>query len=193
MRKVIALLVVAAAIGFYVVHISNIGKSTQDPTSKTETVGKKDGTKAGKKLKAYKEQLTKNYPESPADVMKVYNELLNIAYSDSMSDEEAHEYVKITRMLYSTALNNLNPEESQYNGLVAEIMAAQKSGIQMVASNIGAVYVLTDEKGNPKQATVTVTHAMTDRGDTRKYIFVKENGLWKINSWESIPKTTTEE
>ena len=192
MRKVIAGLIMICAVGFYVVHLMGIGeKDEKSNPAQNQEVTKE--TEAAKTIEGYEKQLTNDYPEAPADIMTIYDELLEIAYGGKISEEELSQYVKVVRMMYSKGFNELNPEEKQLSGLMQELEQNKEKGVNIVASKIGQVYILKNEKGEETEATVTVAHATNTSSDERQYIFVKEDGLWKINGWKSTQKNTTEE
>lgn len=181
MRKVIALLIMMAAVGFYSFHIMNVGSDKKDTESSQVTAN----DSVEEKLNKYEEEIQNNYPDTPTKVMQLYNRLLDIAYSGQMTDEETGQYVKVVRMLYSDAFAGLNPEEVQLEGLLADLENNKKQDAHIVVSTVGEVYVLQDEKGEQTEAAVTVEHAMNHSGVQRQYLLVKENGKWKINGWES--------
>lgn len=192
MRKVIAGLIMVCAIGFYVVHLLNVGEADEksSPTQNNEVTKE---TEVAKALEGYEKQLTNNYPEAPADIMNIYDALLEIAYGGKISEEELSQYVKVVRMMYSKGFNELNPEEKQLSGLLQELKQNKEKGVNIVASKVGQVYILKNEKGEETEATVTVAHATNTSSDEREYIFIKEDGVWKINGWQSTHKNITEE
>lgn len=192
MRKVIAGLIMVCAIGFYVVHLLNVGE-TDEKSSPTQNNEVTKETEVAKALEGYEKQLTNNYPEAPADIMNIYDALLEIAYGGKISEEELSQYVKVVRMMYSKGFNELNPEEKQLSGLLQELKQNKEKGVNIVASKVGQVYILKNEKGEETEATVTVAHATNTSSDERQYIFIKEDGVWKINGWQSTHKNITEE
>lgn len=201
MRKVVAGLIMVGIIGFYVFHLMNVGKGEESTQNKTQEVNheenkstkKEHGAKGKKTLEEYKSELEKEYPSTPGEVMAIYNELLEVAYDGTMTEEETAIYVKIVRMFYTEAFKSINPEETQLKNLKHELEYNKENAIRMVTSSVGPIYILTDGNGNETQAYITVTHAMNVKSDVRKYLFCKENGYWKINGWESVQSTVAEE
>ena len=192
MRKVIAGLIMVCAIGFYVVHLLNLGEANEKSSSTQNKEVTKE-TEIAKVLESYKEQLANNYPEAPADIMNTYNALLEIAYGGKITEDELPQYVKVVRMMYSKGFNELNPEEKQLSGLSQELKQNKEKGVNIVASKVEQVYIFRNEKSEETEATVTVVHATNNSSDERQYIFIKEDGVWKINGWQSTHKNTTEE
>lgn len=194
MKKVIVGLIMAGIIGFYVFHLLNVGKEEKTSTDSQNINKETDpNDKHAERLKKCRDLLENEYPSTPGEVMAVYNELLDIAYGGTMTDDEIASYVQIVRLCYTEAFRAINPEETQLANLKDELSANKKNGIKMVTSKVGPIYILTDADGEETQAYITVTHAMNVSGDVRKYLFCKENGYWKINGWESMQNTVAEE
>lgn len=185
MRKVIAILIVAAAVGYYILHMMNVGSNTQQGKINAAD------TAVGEQLETINEKIISHYPETPEAVLELYNELLKVGYGGSISDEDVPAYVEVVRKLYTKGFNDLNPVENQIAGFKAELKT--NSDLRITGSRVSAVNILQNEQGEEIEASVTVQHLMNNSAGTRKYVLLKEDGLWKINGWEGAQSANTEE
>lgn len=185
MRKVIAVLILVGAVGYYIFHMMNVGEGTNQGKLNVSD------TAVGEQLETINEKIISNYPETPEAVLGVYNELLKVGYGGAMTDEEVPAYVEVVRKVYTDGFNELNPVENQIAGFKAELTA--NPDVRVTASRVTSVNILQNEQGEEVEASVTVQHLMNNSVGERKYVLLKENGLWKINGWEGAQSANTEE
>lgn len=153
------------------------------PGIKNETVI--NAIQVDKKFEDIKENIAEDYPSTPKDVMKTYNELMGYAYCTSMKDEYLADYVADISLLYSKKLLELNSQEQQVAALTADRLANAEKPVIVIESRIETV-LKAEEDGEISDTTaqVEVMH-YTNKGDiTRTYSLIKEDGKWKINSWK---------
>lgn len=185
MRKLIAALIMMSAVTVYVIHVINVGNETEAVAS--------NQTKTIMAIEGEEKKLQEAYPVDPASVMQIYNNLLEVAYSGEILDEEVPQYVEVVRLMYSQAFKTLNPVEEQTKDLMADIHYNQANDINSVASSVQTVYIVENENGEQMQAAVTVQHVTNKNSVQREYLLIKEKGQWRINGWQSVDDTKTEE
>lgn len=178
MRKVIAVLMIVSAVGFYMQHMMQVGKAPHQ-----EVIGE---NKCQEQLKDYKEQLQYNYPKEIEEVMKIYNKLLHLGYNEKMTETQIDQYIEVVRLMYTSEFLELNPVEIQKEQFVKEVSLARQEGQNEVLSMMETMNIIKEEKGEGVEATITVKHITSSSGVERRYLFIKQDGLWKINGWQSI-------
>lgn len=138
-----------------------------------------------KKFEDIKQSIEEDYPATAKEVMKVYNELMSYAYCSSMKDDYVDEYVADVSLLYSKELLKLNPQEQQVAMITAERITEESKPLIIIESEIETVVKAeVDGKISDESAQVEVMH-YTNKGDiARTYTLIKEDGKWKINSWQ---------
>lgn len=187
MRKIIGIFIMVFVIGIYVIAMK--GRTQNDKSAaQKETVTSIDGYK---NITQIEEKIDTAYPEKPAEVMALHNELMKIFYSQIPTGETLEDYARTIRKLYSTELQNLNSIETQVRDLETEKAYNESLNITLVVSQIKEIYISKSEERGEEKAEVNVMH-ITNQGTLyRTYFLINEEGLWKIDSWENKEAVNT--
>lgn len=138
-----------------------------------------------KELASCKEQLEQDYPETPKEVVEIYNKLMGLLYSSSMKDQYITTYVEIVRELYSKELLELNTQEAQEMGIKLSREEQIDSPLIIIGSEVQEVIrVKENDSIKEDDVQVEVTYYMNSGDINRTYHLIKEDDKWKINSWE---------
>ncbi len=126
-----------------------------------------------------------DYPDSPAGVMSLYNELLRLQYLDGSTQEIITRSVMLMRELYVDQIVDINPLETQIANAVADSFTFQDIGNYMIGSSI----IQTNYVGDGT-ATLLVQHVLIQQIVTKEYKFIDVNGKWQLYHWNDIDTST---
>lgn len=181
MRKVIGILIIVFVVGFYILSMGGKIHSIQNENQNEKTVSVETYTT----IEQIDKKLDTAYPEKPAQVVALHNELMKIFYSQLPSNETIVDYARTIRKIYATEFQELNSVETQVSALETEKAYIDSVELNLVASEITEVYISKDQEGNEEEAEVNVRHVTNQGTLYRTYFLINEDGLWKINAWES--------
>lgn len=179
---------IVVAIAFFYAH-----KEKQDTTI--------DNTTASEAERLINKDLEVGYPDTPTEVLKLFGRMNQCIYNNNMSDKQFDELVNQMRLLYSNSLLSQNPFEEQRDNLKDEIQEFRKQKRRIANYTVdkgSSVKYKTIQ--NQDCAYVQMAYFMKENGNYTKsfqeYILVKENGKWKILSFQknvSKDESKTEE
>lgn len=180
-------LLVIVAIAFFYVQKDK----TEDAATSSNNVSEAE--------RLISKDLEVGYPDTPAEVMKLFGRINQCIYNSNMSDKQFDELLTQMRVLYSNSLLSQNSFEEQREDLKAEINAFREGKRRIVNYTVeksSSVQYKTIE--NQDCAFVQMAYFMSEKGNYTKsfqdYILVKENGKWKILSFQkNVSKKTQEE
>lgn len=138
-----------------------------------------------KKILEIEKATLEEYPAIPEDVIKIHNELMDVFYGADIGEEAICDYARTIRGLYTADFLSLNSLEKQVEDLKKERETIEALKLELVASRIQEIYLIKDEEGNESEAQVYVKHTTNQGSINRIYDLVKEDGLWKIKTWEN--------
>lgn len=179
-------IIVSLCVGFYFVNKNSKRNSNEE---KTLTEIQKITTK----------DLSKNYPPTPREVVKLYNRILMCYYRGECSDEELSQLADKALGLFDEQLLEVN-EKNAYIAAVKEDIAsyedADKVMTQMDVCESNDVKYLNDN--GDEIAYVDASYFIKDNGDFEKtyqqYVLRKDaDGNWKILSFYQIEGDSSEE
>ena len=177
MKKIIAVLVMGVIIGIYCLSLRNAGQEKKVVSTSASVT---------EKLQTITQELEDSYPSTPKEVVEKHNELMRIGYSSDIKDEELTAYAEALRMLYTKRLQEVNPIETQVSGLIAERLENEDKPLIMINSEIMDVTIIKDSDNSQNDSAGVVVKHGTNKGNiTKEYSLVKEDGMWKIQSWET--------
>lgn len=177
MKKIIAVLVMGVIIGIYCLSLRNAGQEKKVVSTSASVA---------EKLQTITQELEESYPSTPKEVVEKHNELMRIGYSSDIKDEEFTAYAEALRMLYTKRLQEVNPIETQVSGLIAERLENEDKPLIMINSEIMDVTIIKDSDDSQNDSAGVVVKHGTNKGNiTKEYSLVKEDGMWKIQSWET--------
>ena len=82
--------------------------------------------------------LEKDYPPSPREVVKNYNEVMKCFYNEDCSVEEIEALGRQARLLYDDELVENNPWETYIAQLTVEIMQYKQQGRRIASSSVAS-------------------------------------------------------
>lgn len=135
-----------------------------------------------------------SYPETPREVVKLYNRIMLCYYNEDMSNEEFIKLTKQARILFDDELLEHNPYEEYFSRLCDELEEYKKNNRRISSCLIDGsrdVEYYTVEK--QKYSSVGCTYYVKgDEGTTKsseEYVLRKdEEGRWKILYWKLADK-----
>ncbi|MCH5343962.1 MAG: hypothetical protein J1E64_07975 [Acetatifactor sp.] len=176
----VIIMLVLAVVGYYA-FLSNREKETRAEgyTSAVQT--------------ALSRNLNNDYPPTPKEVLKYYNELMRCFYNEQCTDQEIDALGMKARELYDEELLAVNEVGSYLINLRNDIQDFQKASRRItnisLAGSTSVKYATID--GNDFatiQCTYTVNEGGVSKGASEIYLLRKdENHQWKIYGWEAAP------
>ncbi len=122
------------------------------------------------------------YPKTPEEVIKLNNKLLEMLYSARATDKDIETIISIQRKLFSDELTSLNPEETQASLAKMEVRNFVEDNKKILEFKVEQS-ILDDRDFN--YCTINVSQFTNDNtGINVLYSLKRENGRWKILSWE---------
>jgi hypothetical protein len=182
---IIIVVLVAAVVGYYA-YLSNKNKASQEDTSLSvvESTLSRD--------------LSKDYPPTPKEVVKYYNEILRCLYNEENTEEEVEALGLQSRELYDQELLDANEIGTYLMRLQSEVDTYKENGWRITGFNLAAsTNVEMFEKDGYSFAKIMCGYNILQDGQTRStnqmYLLRKdENKRWKIYGWEDTANLTTE-
>lgn len=193
MRKTVGVLIIILVIVSAVFTMKN-RMNTKVGEESVGTQGTEEVITEGKNLSALEvigkvdKQLESKYPEKAEDLIELHNKLMDVGYKYSMNDEDVKQYVTTIRKMYSEKFKELNPEDGQVSLMIEDRKTMAGQEMELVASKITKIFVSKDDKDEAVNAEVNVLHATNKGSEERTYFLIKEEGMWKINGWETVKK-----
>lgn len=173
---IIIVLLVMAAVGYYA-YLSSRSKDSRAESSMTvvETTLSKD--------------LNKDYPPTPKEVIKYYNEILRCLYNEESTDEEIEALGLKARELYDADLLTANELGTNQMLLKADVENWKKNGRRYANFNLAAsTNVELFEHNGYSCAKIMCGYIVTQDGQNYQtnqiYVLRKDaEKKWKILGW----------
>ncbi|MBU3812606.1 MAG: hypothetical protein H9893_13260 [Candidatus Niameybacter stercoravium] len=184
MRKAVALVIMIVVCSIYFIAMNDAENGQQGDTS-TSTLVEVPDTKDERLIviEDIIEEIEKEYPPTPKFLMETNNTIMVLQYDQGVTPEVIEETVKALEMLYSEEALSRNTYSSQLEW-IEEIRANKEADVYLVGSTIDSITFPTPEK-----AFVEVTHEMTKKMQKRQYTLIKQDGLWKIDSYKELAES----
>lgn len=140
-------------------------------------------------LKLY--DLEKQYPKTARDVAKLHCRFLKTIYNEELEKEEMQELNTQIRKLFSEELLNANPEEEQFEALMADVNKFHADGRVYISYEADAEdKVVYNSADGDDYAMFYVTYKTRENNKIQtiqeQYLLVKENEVWKIQGWQVV-------
>ncbi len=125
------------------------------------------------------------YPETPAEVLKLFGRINQCMYNTSMTEEEFEQLLGQLRMLYSNQLLEQNPIDEQRAKLKAEVDNFISGKKKIVNYTVDKSSSVKYEKINGQEcAYIQLSYFLSENSQYSKtfqdYVLVKEDNHWKI-------------
>lgn len=140
---------------------------------------------------ALSRNLENNYPSTPKEVVKYYNDLMKCFYNEDCTEEELQELGKKSLQLFDEELRENNEEESYLIRLQGEVQNYKNNKRKItsvsLASSTNVDYYTAD---GYSFARISCGYTMTENGKKSSTVMVyllrrDDNRRWKIYGWET--------
>ncbi|MCR5597393.1 MAG: hypothetical protein K6G19_04420 [Lachnospiraceae bacterium] len=189
---VIMIIVAAVLIGGYVFMTMQRGKET-DRSLETETAKEMTAVQ-----KIIAEAPYKEYPATPVQVVKYYNEITKCFYNEKYSDQELTSLSMISRTLFDKELKDQQSDVDYLVALQADIEVFKASNItiydSVVSPSTEVEYFTHDGYDCARlYSTYTLKSGTVYQSTKEVYILRKdENGRWKILGFDMVKRDGTQ-
>ncbi len=176
---IIVVLLVLAVVGYYA-YLSNRSRESREE----EVVTAVQATLS--------RDLSKDYPPTPKEVIKYYNDILRCLYNEESSEEEVVALGDKARELYDADLLAINEREAYQLKLQAEVDLYRKQKRRITSFNVSAsTSVEFFEADGFEFAKIMCGYNVLQDGKnfptSQMYLLRKdENKRWKIYGWEDV-------
>lgn len=176
---VIVILLVLAVVGYYT-YLSNRSRESRQEATMTVVQS------------TLSRDLSKNYPPTPKEVIKYYNEILRCLYNEESTDEEIEDLGLKARELYDAELLANNEEETSQMLLKAEVYDYRNKSRRFTSFNVAAsTSVDFFEEDGYEFARIMCGYNIMQDGKNHPsqlvYLLRKDdNKRWKIYGWENV-------
>ena len=139
--------------------------------------------------------LSKKYPETPREVVKLYNEIITCFYGEKYTEAELEKLVDMTLMLMDEELAANNPREDYLKRVKAEILAFDAANRTIVSYTLESSNDIEKGKIDGEDSVIVQTsyfikekNAQNPYSKTyQNYLLRKDaNGNWKILGFEKV-------
>jgi hypothetical protein len=192
-KTVIIMIIVAAVlIGGYVFMTMQRGKETER-SLETETAKEMTAVQ-----KIIAEAPYKEYPATPVQVVKYYNEITKCFYNEKYSDQELTSLSMISRTLFDKELKDQQSDVDYLVALQADIEVFKASNItiydSVVSPSTEVEYFTHDGYDCARlYSTYTLKSGTVYQSTKEVYILRKdENGRWKILGFDMVKRDGTQ-
>ena len=140
---------------------------------------------------ALSRNLENNYPSTPKEVVKYYNDLMKCFYNEDCTEEELQELGKKSLQLFDEELRENNEEESYLIRLQGEVQNYKNNKRKItsvsLASSTNVDYYTADGYSFVR---ISCGYTMTENGKKSTTVMVyllrrDDNRRWKIYGWET--------
>lgn len=176
---VIVVLLVLAVVGYYA-YLSNRSRESREETSMTVVQS------------TLSRDLSKDYPPTPKEVIKYYNQILRCLYNEESTDEEIAALGVKSRELYDAELLAVNEEESYQLRLKAEVHDYREKNRRITSFNVASsTSVDFFEADGYEFAKIMCGYNVLQDGQnhpsSQMYLLRRdEDKHWKIYGWDNV-------
>jgi len=144
--------------------------------------------------------LSKNYPATPREVVKLYNEIITCFYSEEYTEAELEKLVDMTLLLMDEELAANNPREDYLKRLKMEIHAFDMVDRTIVSDTLESSNDIDYGKIDGEEcAIVQTSYFMREKNSQNPYSKTFQNyllrkdaaGKWKILGFEKVQGDTS--
>ena len=180
-RYIIAGIIIAVLVVSYFIYLQKnpATAKTQDTTTQMSELDK-----------VLTKDFADNYPPTPREVVKWYNRILMLYYSEDLDDDELNALAGQAQMLFDKDLVANNPKEIYVASVKAEIQDYKDKSRKLVTADVGDSEDVIYDKVNGSDVAYIVGHYFvkenTSYADTyQKYVLRKDaDGHWKILGYQ---------
>lgn len=143
--------------------------------------------------------LENNYPKTPREVVKFYNRIVKCYYGSELpTEEQLEDLVDQMLCLMDEDLLLVNPRDTYYNSVVAEINHYKSAKKQLVSTDVcdtnDVKYITDDKNGDAEKDNLAYVDATYFINTDGKFAYTYQefvlrqdaNGCWKILTFYQI-------
>lgn len=179
---VMAILVIAVAIGFWQIMEVKRTQSKNNEMSKIEEVNE-----------IVEKDFETNYPGTPREVVKMYSRISSCCYNQKLSDEELILLAQKMRQLFDEELLVANPEEKHIENLKEDAESYQEAKRTISSYTVEKNSSVQKKTMDGKEyATLLASYLVQENnsGYTKTYeefvLRADKEGRWKIVGWQVV-------
>lgn len=178
---IIIALLVMALVGYYA-YLSNKGKEEKADATMTMVQS------------TLSRDLSKDYPPTPKQVIKYYNDVMKCLYNEPSTDEEIEALGDKARELYDEELLSINAREDSMPKLMAEVKTFRSAGRRITSMNLASstsVYFFEEDGFEFARIMCgyNVSEGSFNHPSSQVYLLRKDaDKRWKIYGWEDADK-----
>ncbi|MCM1569825.1 MAG: hypothetical protein NC081_10320 [Roseburia sp.] len=183
---VIIILLIIVVVGYYA-YLSNRKQVLREESNISEVE------------KTLSRDMTLDYPSTPKEVLKYYNEILNCFYNEECTDEEIEKLGSKARELYDDELLENNDPDTYMIQLKSEIQDYKDKKRHITNMTVSAStnverYTVEGNVFARLGCGYTIKEDSTDRYSNIVYLLRRdENKKWKIYGWDLTENVRTAE
>lgn len=142
--------------------------------------------------------LSKNYPATPREVVKLYNEIITCYYSEEYTEEELEALADMVLSLMDAELAANNPKEDYLKRVKADILSYEAAERVIVSytlesSNDVEFGAIDGEESAIVQSSYFIKEKNSYSKTYQDYLLRKnEDGEWKILGFEKVEGDTSD-
>lgn len=185
MKNVVRYIVVGVVLAVLVVsYFIYLQKNPATSATKNET------TQVSELDKVLTRDFDNNYPSTPREVVKWYNRILMLYYSEDLSDDQLNQLCGQAMKLFDVDLVANNPKEVYVASVKSEIQDYKDKSRKLVTADVGDSEDVIYETVNGSDMAYIIGHYFvkenTSYADTyQKYALRKDaDGNWKILGYQ---------
>lgn len=143
--------------------------------------------------------LEANYPETPREVIKLYNRIICCYYNENYTDAELYELGDQARKLFDAELLENNPRDVYFSSLKAEIAEYHEKSKKITSWNVSKSSEITFLKVDDRECAYVDSSYFVDAGKTYEYanqtyvLRKDEDGNWKILTYYKTEVDSSDE
>ena len=174
---IVVMVLIVAVVGYYCYLVNRSNRQTQERTLTTvENILLRD--------------LENNYPPTPKEVIRYYNDLIKCFYNEDCSQEQLEELARKARGLYDQELLDHNEWDTYIFNLEAEIQDFKNnnrkiSNISLAASTDVDEFTQDGFKFAKIRCGYTILQGRESSSTVQVYLLRRDgDGHWKIYGWD---------
>lgn len=150
------------------------------------------GTKVGAVAEVLLEDLDKNYPPTPREVVKFYNQILTCFYNEDYDDDQLEALGDQARKLMDTELLNNNPKEIYLSSLKKEVEEYKDKGQTLADTTVSSSNEIDYKTVDGKECAFVTASYFIKEGNSynrtyQEYILRKDTDKnWKIVGYQLV-------
>ena len=150
------------------------------------------GTKVGAVEEILLEDLDKNYPPTPREVVKFYNQILTCFYNEDYDEEQLEALGDQARKLMDTELLNNNPKEVYLSALKNEVEEYKEKGQTLADTTVSSSNEIDYKTVDGKECAFVTASYFIKEGNSysrtyQEYILRKDKDKsWKIVGYQLV-------